>query len=92
LQITYHPAKRAWTLQNRGLDFEDAALVFSGEHADLVDDRFDYGELRIQTFGHLRDMTVMVAWTQRGNARHVMSMRRCHAKEAHQVRQRLHRP
>ena len=30
MKITYDPAKRAWTLRERGLDFEQAAQVFAG--------------------------------------------------------------
>ena len=30
MRITYDPAKRLWTMVQRGLDFEDAGLIFRG--------------------------------------------------------------
>ena len=35
MKITYDPAKRAKTLEERGLDFEDAAVVFAGPMLNL---------------------------------------------------------
>jgi uncharacterized DUF497 family protein len=40
--ITYDPKKRARTLATRGLDFEDAALVFAGVTVEVEDARKDY--------------------------------------------------
>ena len=81
MRLTYHPRKRAETLADRGLDFEDARHVFEGAQLQLEDDRFDYGETRWQTIGGLNDDMVMVVWTPRGAARHIISMRKCNAKE-----------
>jgi uncharacterized DUF497 family protein len=44
VRISYDSAKRDWTLVNRGLDFEDAALVFDGLTAEVEDKRADYGK------------------------------------------------
>jgi uncharacterized protein len=81
MKITFDPAKRAFTLAERGLDFEDAAEVFLGDTLDFPDDRRDYGELRILTVGHLRGRMLIVVWTPRGSARHVISMRKANARE-----------
>jgi uncharacterized DUF497 family protein len=81
MKITYDPVKRAVTLADRGLDFEDAAEVFRDDTLDFPDLRRDYGELRILTVGHLRRRMVIVVWTPRGNARHVFSMRKANARE-----------
>jgi uncharacterized DUF497 family protein len=81
MKITYDPVKRAVTLAERGLDFEDAAEVFRDDTLDFPDHRRDYGELRILTVGHLRGRMVIVIWTPRGNARHVISMRKANARE-----------
>ncbi|WP_342634892.1 BrnT family toxin [Pseudolabrys taiwanensis] len=50
-KITFDPAKREWTLRERGLDFLDASLVFNGLKLEHPDDRHDYGELRMITVG-----------------------------------------
>ena len=89
MKITSDPAKRAATLAERGLDFEDAAEVFQGDTLDFPDDRRDYGELRMVTVGHLRGRMVIVVWTPRGNARHVISMRKANAREKARFGKRL---
>jgi uncharacterized DUF497 family protein len=81
MKVTCDPAKRAATLAERGLDFEDAVEVFSGDTLDFPDDRREYGELRMVTVGHLRGRMVIVVWTPRANARHVISMRKANARE-----------
>jgi uncharacterized DUF497 family protein len=81
MKITFDPAKRTVTLAERGLDFEDALELFGGDTLDFPDDRRDYGELRMVTVGHLRGRMVIVIWTPRGNARHVISMRKANARE-----------
>ncbi len=89
MRITYDPEKRALTLAHRGLDFEDARDVFAGRRIQIEDDRFDYGEIRWQTIGRLNDEVVMVVWTPRGDARHIISMRKCNARERAKYRDRL---
>ena len=79
--ITYDPRKRAETLANRKLDFDDAAQVFAGKHLQIEDDRRDYGETRWITVGRLNRQVVIVVWTPRGEARRIISMRKCNAKE-----------
>lgn len=89
MDVTFDPAKRDATLNERGLDFSDAALVFSGRVLTVADERFDYGEPRFQTVGHLAGRMVMIVWTPRGRARHVISMRKCNEREQKRYRQRL---
>ncbi len=81
MRLTFDPVKRAATLTERGLDFADAGSVFTGREATLEDERFDYGETRRITAGFLNGRMVIVVWTPRGDARHIISMRHAHAKE-----------
>jgi uncharacterized DUF497 family protein len=82
LKVTFDPAKRLITVQERGIDFAiDAAKVFAGRIATVTDDRFDYGEIRFSTAGWLNGRMATVIWTRRGDARHIISMRFCHARE-----------
>ena len=89
MRITFDRAKRAETLRERGIDFRDAKHVFAGRTLDLQDRRFDYGEVRMWTVGHLNGRMVMVVWTQRGKARRIISMRKCNAKEQAKFRVQL---
>lgn len=49
-------------MNDRGIDFADAALVFSGATLDFQDDRKDYGETRIITAGYLQSRMMIVVW------------------------------
>ena len=89
MKITCDPAKRAAILETRGIDLREAAEVFAGPTATWLDDRFDYGEVRQLTAGFLAGRVVLIAWTQRGAARRVISMRYCHAKEVRKFRRRF---
>ena len=82
MRITCDPAKRKWTLQERGLDMRRAKEVFAGPHFTRADDRQDYGEPRFITAGWLDSRLVVFAWTPRGTARRIISMRYCHEREA----------
>ena len=79
--ITYDPSKRAQTLAERKLDFEDAKLVFESTNFETEDTRKDYGEKRILCFGMLRDRMVVIGYTLRGADRHVFSMRKANDRE-----------
>ncbi|AVT83306.1 BrnT family toxin [Rhodopseudomonas palustris] len=89
MRITFDPAKRQATLQERQLDFIDAAEVFAGKCIYIPDDRRDYGEERIITIGKLFGRMVIVVWTPRGEARHVISMRKANDREKARFGQRL---
>jgi uncharacterized DUF497 family protein len=81
MRVTFDPVKRDRTLQERGLDFLDAALVFQGTTVEIEDTRKDYGERRILCFGLLAGRMVVVGYTPRGADRHVFSMRKANERE-----------
>lgn len=81
MRITFDPAKRERALAERGLDFEEAALVFAGTTLEVEDTRKDYGEMRIICFGMLHGRMVVVGYTPRGAARHVFSMSKANDRE-----------
>jgi uncharacterized protein len=73
MRVTYDPEKRQRTLQERGLDFEDAAIVFAGVTLEVEDTRKDYGEDRVICFGLLAGRMVVIGYTPRGADRHVLA-------------------
>lgn len=84
--LEWNEEKRLLTLEKRGLDFADAALIFAGETYNFPDDRKDYGETRIITVGYLNERMVVIVWTPRGNNRRIISMRKANEKEiAHYI-------
>jgi uncharacterized DUF497 family protein len=89
MKITFDPIKRNATLENRGLDFADAGDVFAEIVFEQEDGRFDYGESRYITVGFLRDRMVVIVWTPRGDARHIISMRKANDREQARYEKRL---
>lgn len=81
MRLTFDPAKRAKTLLERGLDFARANEVFEGVTVTKDDNRLDYGEPRCVTVGYLDGRVVVVAWTPRGRARRIISMRKANERE-----------
>jgi len=81
VRVTYDPTKRLKTLADRGLDFEDAAVVFAGLTVEAVDERKNYGERRVICYGLLNGRVVVVGYTPRGAVRHVFSMRKANDRE-----------
>lgn len=89
MKIVFDPAKRALTLAERGLDFADAAKVFDGPVFEFEDDRFVYSERRFSTIGLLDERMVVVIWTNAGEDRRVISMRKANEREQAKYRGRL---
>ena len=89
MQIDFDPDKRDKTMAERGLDFGRADEEFAGRHFTAEDAREDYGELRYITVGKLDGRMVVIVWTPRGEARHIISMRKANEREqaryAHRV-------
>ena len=81
MRVTFDPAKREMALADRGLDFEDAVLVFEGVTVEVEDTRKDYGEVRIICYGTLAGRMVVVGYTPRGAERHIFSMRKANERE-----------
>ena len=53
-------AKNRRNFAKHGLDFADAEQVLGGPRVTFVDDRFDYGEERLITFGLLAGRAVVI--------------------------------
>ena len=81
MRVVFDPAKRALTLEKRGLDFALAGLLFGERHMTRADDRRDYGEPRFISIGSIDRDVVVLVWTPRGEARRIISMRKANARE-----------
>jgi uncharacterized DUF497 family protein len=76
MRFTWDEEKRKRNLQKHGIDFRDAAAVFSGPTFTIEDDRFDYQEERFITLGLLRGIVAVIAHTEQSDTIHVISMRK----------------
>lgn len=87
--LTWDDVKRQTTLIDRGIDFADAESVFAGPVFEFEDIRRDYGERRMVCFGLLAGRLMAVGYVQRGEKRHIFSMRKANEREQDQYRKRF---
>jgi len=78
--------KRLSNLIKHGIDFADATAVFSDERRiSRVDQRNDYGEIRIKTIGKMQEKLVAaVIHTDRNNNLRLISARSANKTERKQ--------
>ena len=67
LDFDWDETKRLSNLEERGVDFKDAALIFEGPVIAKEDTRKDYGEQRFRALGKVDDEYYIVAYTLRGS-------------------------
>lgn len=91
--ISYDPAKRERTLQERGLDFKRAVELFAGHHHTAEDVRRDYAEQRWITVCKLDGRMIVIVWSPRGaSERRIISMRKANEREKERYGYFLDRP
>lgn len=66
MRFEWDEDKNNSNIQKHGLDFVDVKEVFDGPMAISLDDRQDYGEDRWIGVGTMRNVVVVVAFTERG--------------------------
>ena len=81
MKVEFDAAKRAGTLEQRGLDMARAGEVLEGATLTIEDDRMDYGETRYITIGFLDERMVVLVWTPRGDVHRIISMRKANDRE-----------
>jgi uncharacterized protein len=74
-------AKSQRTLSERGFGFDYAARIFLGPTLERQDNRRNYGETRMQAIGRVGEDVLFVVYTNRNNARHIISARLANRKE-----------
>lgn len=82
MRYTWHEKKNRGNIALHGIAFEDAMRIFDGPTVEKIDDRFDYGEIRIYAIGLVNAVEVTVVYTERGNdERRIISAWRSEAHE-----------
>ena len=80
--IEYDHQKRQATIEERGLDFEDAPLIFTASRRiTWIDNRQEYGENRMITMGELAGRLVIIVHTDRADVARIISMRKANERE-----------
>lgn len=81
IELEWDEKKRKVNLRRHGFDFKDAEIVLDGETLTMVDDRFDYGEIRYISFGMLQELVVAVVYTETDKSTRIISFRRATRNE-----------
>jgi uncharacterized DUF497 family protein len=81
MPFDWDAVKNSANLAKHGIDFQDAVRIFERPTLERVDDRQDYGEIRVIAFGVVDDREVVVIYTARGEVRRIISARRAHSSE-----------
>jgi len=81
MKFEWDEAKRRINLTRHQIDFVDVPKVFDGLTADLVDDRYDYGERRLFTLGLLNGEVVAIGYKQKGDVIRLITVRRASRNE-----------
>jgi uncharacterized DUF497 family protein len=81
MDIEWNDAKRKQTLDERGLDFADFALVDWDHAITDIDDRKEYHEIRYVTVAPIHNRLCVIAWCFRGDVTRVISMRKANKRE-----------
>jgi uncharacterized DUF497 family protein len=74
MEFSWDEKKRADNWKARQVDFAEAIGIFDDpEVIEAVDDRKAYGEERIQALGQTDGVFYLVAYTWRGDTRHIIT-------------------
>lgn len=74
MDFEFDKAKSERSYQERGLDFVFACRLFDGPTVEFIDDRHDYGELRMIAIGSIDGRLYKVVYTDREMARRIISI------------------
>ena len=85
--IDFDPSKDASNLSKHGVSLAAAAELNWAAALAWIDDRADYGEVRIVALAPIGDRLFFVAFVDRTDARRIISLRRANRREVnHYVR------
>lgn len=73
MDFEWDESKRLSNIEERGVDFRDAALIFEGPVIVKEDTRESYGEQRFRALGRVDEEYFMVVYTWRGPVLRIIS-------------------
>jgi len=73
--------KRRSNVKKHGIDFIDVPKLFESDVVLIPDERFDYGEPRFIAIGILKNLVVVVAYTERDENIRIISARKATKNE-----------
>jgi uncharacterized DUF497 family protein len=76
MRFEWDETKRRSNLKRHGFDFAAVEKIFDSDVLTLLDDRFDYGEIRFLTFGILNGAVIAIAHTETDEVIRIVSVRK----------------
>jgi hypothetical protein len=86
VRYTWGSRKEAANVRKHGISFGRAVQIFAGATLETIDDRFDYGETRVQAIGLIERQEVFLVYVDEDDdVRRVISARKAerHEREAY---------
>jgi uncharacterized DUF497 family protein len=65
MRYSWDEEKSQANIARHGIAFEDAKRVFDGPTVEKVDDRFEYGEVRVYAIGVVNGLEITVIYADR---------------------------
>jgi len=81
MAIEFDPAKDAVNITVHGISLAEAETLLRGYTVQRIDDRRDYGEVRIIAIGEIGGRVYVCVYTQRGEAFRPISLRPAKRRE-----------
>jgi len=81
MHYSWDDEKNRSNLKRHGIAFEDAVRIFEGPTVEKVDNRFDYGEIRVYAIGLVNGLEITVIYTDRDHERRIISAWRAEPHE-----------
>jgi len=81
MQYEWEDKKRLINLAKHGIDFTGLSSFDWDTALEIVDDRIDYGEIRTNAIGFLRERLVVLTYTAREGRIRVITLRKATRKE-----------
>ena len=82
MRYSWDSRKNRRNLRLHGITFEDAVHIFEGLTVEQIDDRYDYGEIRVYAIGLVNGLEITVVYSDRSeDERRIISAWRSEAQE-----------
>lgn len=73
--IAFDPQKDARNIATHGISLAEAETLLSGFIVEKIDERFDYGKVRVIATGEISGRVFVCVYTKRGDAYRPISLR-----------------
>lgn len=81
MRFEWDEKKRLSNIRKHGIDFADVPSIFELDTVTVIDDRFEYDEIRYQTLGLLKARVIMVVHTESETVIRIISARKANKYE-----------